>query len=243
MNSKFELLCTQVLILLIDRNIENNPGPTFEILKVVQGSFHEGNAKLGYTAAVQCACNSLYPLCLYTVKRVTVWTTCDLDYILENGVGLFKTRNINHALNVDELPQEVNVEGCLIRVTMLENGTGILNTVDQLNFLKVSHDEKLNTGIAVIFFINGYTFAIIWSKSGYFLCDSHSENYEGLITSDGTSILLKFKALINVQNYIEEVYMLLIYQMQYINIETECTDIRLLISSVKKIKHRAQNRG
>ena len=52
LNSKFELLCTQVLILLIDGDIESNPGPTFEILKVVQGSFHEGNAKFGYTAAV-----------------------------------------------------------------------------------------------------------------------------------------------------------------------------------------------
>ena len=119
---------------------------------------------------------------------------------------------------------------------MLQNETGILNTVDQLNFLNVSHEEKLNTGIAVIFFINCYTFAIIWSKSGYFLCDSHGENYESVITSGGTSILLKFKALNDVQNYIEEVYMLLIYQMQYINIETECTDIRLIISSVKKFK-------
>ena len=132
---------------------------------------------------------------------------------------------------------------------MLENETGIMNTVDQVNFLKVSHEEKLNTGIGVIFFINGYTFAIIWSKSGYFLCDSHSRNEEGLITPDGTSILLKFKALNDVQNYIEEVYMLrqniqvLTYQMQYINIETECTDIPLITSSVKKIKHRAQNRG
>ena len=53
---------------------------------------------------------------------------------------------------------------------------------------------------------------------------SHSRNNEGFITADGISVLLKFKTLDDVENYIEEVYMLsqnfqvLTYQIQYINI-------------------------
>ena len=72
------------------------------------------------------------------------------------------------------------------------------------------------------FFINGYTFALIWTKLAIFLCDSHSRNEVGFITADGASILLKFQNLVDVQNYIKEVYMcqknvqVLTYQMQYI---------------------------
>ena len=164
--------------MLTDGDIESNPGSTFEILKVVQVSFHQGHPKFAHIAGLR---NSLYALCWYIVKRVTVCTTWEVDYILENCDGLFKTLNSNHALNVDELPQELNIDGCPLRVTMLKNETGIMIIVDPLHFLKVSHEEKLNTGIGVIFFINGYTFAIIWSKSRYFLCDSHIRNQEGVI--------------------------------------------------------------
>ena len=87
-------------------------------------------------------------------------------------------------------------------------------------------------------------FALTWNKSGIVL---HG-NKEGFITADGASVLLKFKTLDDVQNYIKEVYMLsqnfqvLTYQMQYINIEVKTTDISLIMNSVKKSKKRAQKR-
>ena len=37
----------------------------------------------------------------------------------------------------------------------------------------MSFQTKMNTGTGAIFFINGYTFALIWDKSGIFLYDSH----------------------------------------------------------------------
>ena len=47
---------------LVDGDIESNPGPTpmLNFLKVVQGSFHQGDPKFGYTAGVQCACIFIY---------------------------------------------------------------------------------------------------------------------------------------------------------------------------------------
>ena len=131
-----------------------------------------------------------------------------LDYVLENGDCLFKSLNTNLTLNVDELPRNVTIEGCSLKVILLENETGVMNATDQLNFLKISFQTKTNTGTGAIFFINCYTFALIWHKLGIFLCDSHSRNEEGFITSDRASVLLKFKTLDDVQNYIEEVYML-----------------------------------
>ena len=236
LNLHFSVL--KLLKLLADGDIESNPGPSFNILKVIQGSFHQGNPKFGHTAGIQCACNSLYALCWSVIKRVSVWTTSDLDYFMEKGDCLFKSLNTNLTLNIDELPRNITIEGCSLKVILLENETGVMNVTDQ--FLKISFQTKTNTGTGAIFFVNGYTFALIWHKLGIFLCDSHSRNEEGFITSDAASVLLKFKTLDDVQNYIEEVYMLsqnvqvLIYQIQYINIEVRNADISLILNSAKK---------
>ena len=231
LNLNFSVL--KLLKLLTDGDVESNPGPTFRILKVWVLSPMS-------TAGIQCACNSLYALCWSTIKRVSVWTTSDLDYVLENGNSLFKSINTNMALNVDDLPANVNIEDCSLDVILLENEAGVMSSTEQFNFVKMSFQSKTNTGTGAIFFINGYTFALIWNKSGIFLCDSHSRNKEGLITADGASVLLKFKTLDDVQNYIKEVYTLsqnfqvLTFQMQYINIEVKTTDISLIMNSVKK---------
>ena len=46
-----------------DGDIETNPGPTYNIERVLQGSFDQGNRELFYeTAGIQCVCNSLYAL-------------------------------------------------------------------------------------------------------------------------------------------------------------------------------------
>ena len=50
--------------LLQDGDIETNSVPTYNIERVLQGSFHQGKRELfGETAGMQCACNSLYALC------------------------------------------------------------------------------------------------------------------------------------------------------------------------------------
>ena len=50
------------------------------------------------------------------------------------------------ALNVDELPGNVNIEGCSLKVILLENETDVMNTTNQLNFLKISFQTKKNSG-------------------------------------------------------------------------------------------------
>ena len=41
----------KLLKLLTDGDVESNSGPTFKILKVIQGYFHQGHPKFGHTAA------------------------------------------------------------------------------------------------------------------------------------------------------------------------------------------------
>ena len=177
-----------LLKLLVDGDIESNPGPTSSnFLKVVQGSFHQGDPKFGHTAGVQCV-NSLFAICWSLIKRVAVWSTYDLDYILENGDSIYKSLHTDEVLTLDDLPTNVTVEGCVMQVIRLENESGQINVANTFDMLETSFKNSTNSGSGLIFFISGYTFAVIWSKSGYFLCDSHSRNKSGHIVPDGNSI-------------------------------------------------------
>ena len=83
-----------------------------------------------------------------------------MDYILQKGDELYKSLNVHTPLNIDELPQHVNIEGCLLTVRLQGNvSSNVINY-----FLKVPYQETLNTGNGLLFFINGYTFALVWSK-------------------------------------------------------------------------------
>ena len=71
--------------LLTDGDVKSNPGPTYTILKVVQGSFNQGNQKFGETAGRQCACITLFSIAWSAIRRVALWNTTDLDFILSEG--------------------------------------------------------------------------------------------------------------------------------------------------------------
>ena len=68
---------------------------------------------------------------------------------------------INNMLSVDDLPRNVMVEGYVLTATMLENETGIMNIIDDIDFLERSYIKVSDTGNGLIFFINGYTFSLI----------------------------------------------------------------------------------
>ena len=59
------MTCFELSLLLIDGDIESNPGPAAvvnKIQKVVLGSCHQGHLKFGDTAGIQCSCNALYAI-------------------------------------------------------------------------------------------------------------------------------------------------------------------------------------
>ena len=78
--------------ILQDGDIENNPGPTYNIERVEQGSFHQGNRKelFGESADIQCACNSLYALCWVQIIQIFQWGKSDFDHVLVEGDCLYK---------------------------------------------------------------------------------------------------------------------------------------------------------
>ena len=66
-------------------------------------------------------------------------------------IAYFKSINANMTLNVDELHVNVNIEGRLLDVVLLKNESGVMNTTEQLNFLKMSFQTKMNAGTGAIF--------------------------------------------------------------------------------------------
>ena len=68
----------------------------------------------------------------------------------------------------------------------------------------------------------GFSFAVIWSGNGCYLFDSHSMDINGFSSPIGTSVLLKFGSVYEVQQYIEIYFaqasnMPQYYQIQYLN--------------------------
>jgi len=53
------------LLLSIDGDIESNPGPTYIILKVVQGFSHQGDPKFGKSAGIQCGTCAHVAICWF----------------------------------------------------------------------------------------------------------------------------------------------------------------------------------
>ena len=67
-------------MLLIDGDIESNPGPDYKIQKTVSGSFHQGHVKFGYSAGTQCSCNgmpcmqyAIHPLKRFQSGNIGMW--------------------------------------------------------------------------------------------------------------------------------------------------------------------------
>ena len=97
-------------MLLIDGDVESNPGPAYKIQKSVLGSFHQAHMKFGDAAGTQCSCRSLYAICFSIIKKVSAWKSWDLNYILDHGDVVFKMVNIPRSLFMSELPNHVTVE-------------------------------------------------------------------------------------------------------------------------------------
>ena len=100
-----------VMKLPIDGDVESNPGPTYDVTKIVKASFHQGDPMFGVSAGTQCTCNSLFSICWSKIMKVCYWKPCGLDYVLKKGDQLFKNLGLYRYLSPDELPRENQTTG------------------------------------------------------------------------------------------------------------------------------------
>ena len=93
----------------------------------------------------------------------------------------------------------------------------------------------------------GFTISLIWSKNAVFLFDSHSRDGNGAFTNNGSSVVLSFKSLIDVNNYIKMEYSKhfsdfheKLYEIQYVRIRPKGNTSANVIKRNRrkfKIKH------
>ena len=65
-----------------------------------------------------------------------------------------------------------------------------------------------NNGITLyLLFMGGFTTAIILLRNCYYLFDSHSRDERDLSVVDGTSVLMKFRDLYELEKYLQVAYL------------------------------------
>ena len=70
---------------------------------------HQGDKRFGETTGIQCACMALIALYWSAIRKVSIWTASNLDYILKSGDRVYKNFGRFGLLSVDDLPSEISV--------------------------------------------------------------------------------------------------------------------------------------
>ena len=234
-----------ILVLLLSGDIEVNPGPP---ISAVRGSYHQADSRFGQSAGTQCMCNALFSLFFSVTRKVYYWTAWDLDYILNAGDALYNSVGlIGQALDVDRLPETVSFENFRIPVCKTHLQDGLITKNESENFLQVSEYFNSNPSRSgLIFIIDGFTFAIIYSDRGVYVFDSHSRDENGFASPTGASVLLKFRTLADIEEYIRHVYLennnnpQSYFQIQYFDIEIpreSSIDIQRSVTKSRKRSH------
>ena len=189
-----------------DGDIETNPEPILNIESVEQGSFHYGNRELfGETAGIQYACNSFYALCWVQIKQIFHWVKSDLGHILAEEDCLYKILGTLGMPSADQLAGFVKMisRNISVRYARLETQLATLTFGD--SFLRGIYWENANnasTNLSLLF-MESFTTAIVSSGNWYYLFDSHSRDEREINVIHGTSALMKFNDLFEIEKCIQ----------------------------------------
>ena len=213
----------------------------FTFRKITQGSFDQSDARFGETAGSQCMCNAFFSVCFSAIKKARFWTTWELDYILNNGNSLYsRLGHTSDFLSIDDLPTSVNIHGYPVSARKVLEDCGRVNS----DFIvDVYQRNGGNVGNGMIVIIKGYSFSIIWSDTAIFLFDSHSRDSNAIPSSNGTSILLQFDTMHNVQQYLTRMYghqETELFQVVYLQIDISSQFAQNLIKDLTRVKEREQ---
>ena len=214
-----------------ESGVESNPGPwPFAIRKAVQASHHQSDIRYGSDSAVnQCTANAHFAIIFSSIKRVNLWKSFDLHYVLKQGDKIFKkvceNKKLYEYLAVDELPLNFPLEGTNVSARRLAHESLLFAEKNNL-FENYRHYSESDRGNGAIFTCGGYSVAIIFAENNRFLFDLHSRNTYGLHDPNGQAVLLSFSTVSSLNNYIKSFYEISSYissetqnDLQYISIE------------------------
>ena len=236
--------------LLFIQGIETNPGPSYTIVKSIQGDFNQGDKKFGATAGSQCAINSLVAICFSTIKKISFWSNIHLNFVLESGDTVYKNKGYVGYLTFQEMPDNIFLRGTQFSIVQLLQSEHEITKELELTDNVLSHHfwnktfiDNLRGSDGAIIVINSFMFMIKLENKFFYLFDSHSRDKQGIQSNDGTSIVLKFKDIFEIKKYLRQVYLTesnqtkLWFQLQFFKCLCE-NDKSELISSFKSYQNK-----
>ena len=147
-------------------------------------------------------------------------------------------------LTADDLPRSIVMCNIEFPVDFLELKTEIAHLKNGEPFLRRSVSNNTGDEFMFLLFMGGFTTALMKHHNHLYLFDSHSRDSRGLSVLDGTSVLMKFSDLFEVEIYIhvfypechsmEQSY----FQLQFIHFSI-CRELQLdILSCAKRVRRR-----
>ena len=203
--------------------------------KVVFGNYDQAHKMFGNNAGKQCFANSLFSLCWARVRRVNIWKSFDLDFILQNGNQVFKDTNLR-SFKICDFPKEIVIEGNHFNIKISRQING--NDKDIVINKYVLFDKSIAG--AILFLDNIYCIAILKNEEHeFFLFDPHSLDEGGKkVDEGGKSIFIKFSTEKDVLEYLHSTHSFNHYKFLYFEISgpENQSEVEKSLSKFKRTK-------
>ena len=176
----------------------------------MQASVSQSHEKFQYPGR-QCICNSVASFIRSISRKPENWTSQDLDNILSQGDYLYGqlTQGENDYFMVNELPDIVTFDYEQYTLVIGAEMSGMIwSDLDIMPYYSLSTAfMSMSDNYDVAFVTVGdktpfYTSALFVKAGNYFMFDPHSRDYKGMMSPDGTAILISFQSSTEVINYI-----------------------------------------
>ena len=131
-------------------------------------------------------------------------------------------------LSADELPRSVVMSNNNIPVEFLELKTEIAYLRTGEPFLRRIVSSECDE-IMFLLFMGGFTTALMKQHNHFYLFDSHSRDEQGLSVAGGTSVLLKFSDLMEVEKYIQ------VFYLEYRSLEQSYFQLQFVYVNIDRI--------
>ena len=151
-----------LFLLLLSGDIESNPGPTVDIIKLVSASKCIEHESFNELNRLQCSLTSLVSLYWASVKRVAICSTSDLDHILSEGNKLDEKSFLDKSLYI---PTYISVEDKIVELEASIQERGHIFS-SHSNFLASS--RKCN-GDGILGKINGHSYFLLFCVRNSFI--------------------------------------------------------------------------
>ena len=131
-------------------------------------------------------------------------------------------------LSADELLRSVMMSNNNIPVEFLELKTEIAYLRTGEPFLRRIVSSECDE-IMFLLFMGGFTTALMKQHNHFYLFDSHSRDEQGLSVAGGTSVLLKFSDLMEVEKYIQ------VFYLEYRSLEQSYFQLQFVYVNIDRI--------